>query len=72
MAQAVSGSHLTIEARFQARVSTSGTCSGQSNTETGFSPSSLASVCQQPPIAALHIRGHAVVMNKIGIRSVPL
>jgi len=36
MAQAVSGSHLTIEARFQACVSTSGTCSGQSNTGQVF------------------------------------
>jgi hypothetical protein len=48
-AQAVSRRPLTAEAQVHARVNIYGICRGQSDTGTGFSPSSSALPCQYHP-----------------------
>jgi hypothetical protein len=46
MAQAVSRRPLTAEARVRSRASLCGICDGQSDTGTGFSPSTSVFPCQ--------------------------
>jgi hypothetical protein len=54
MAQAVSRRHLTAKARVRARVNPCGVCGGQSETGTGFSPSSTVLPCLYHSAVVLH------------------
>ena len=55
MAEAVSRRPLTAETRFRSVISLCGICGGQSDTETGFSPSTSDFPCQfHSTVAPLH------------------
>jgi hypothetical protein len=58
MAQAVSRRPPTAEARVRSRVSPCGTCGGQSDTETGISPSTSVFPCQY------HSTGTPIMKNE--------
>jgi recombinational DNA repair protein (RecF pathway) len=54
MTEAVSRRHLTAEARVRDQVTACMICGGQSETATGFSPSSSVFSCQHHSNVALH------------------
>jgi hypothetical protein len=64
IAQVVSGRPFTAEARVRARVNPCGICGGQSDTGTGFSPSSWGFPCQYiipPSLFKLISSGECVI-----------